>query len=598
MTLTRETDLSSPAADTPRLGLSVEAALYLGLFGLALWLRLDGLGAAPLNDPEARAALDVWRFVRGAPEAGLPASPLYFFFTAVAFLVLPASDALARLAPALAGAGLTWLPWFFRRELGRGPALLTGGLLAVSSTLLAAARSADGATLVLLTFGVALGCLRRYQAGGSARWLIGAAAALGAALAGGRDGLIGLLLLGLVAGVAARSRRAADEAGPALRTAVAAERWAVLTALALSLILVATFGLTYRSGLAAVGAGWLNALTGFGLAAAGRSPFVVPVFLTAYEPLILVFGLAGAVRAFRTGQAAGRVLAGAALLGLIFTLLYSGRELRDAAWVVIPLTALAAQALLASVDAPREEWLQAGALAGLLLALLVFAGLNLARYFDQVTLNAAAWPPTFSTAPSFWLALMTLVVAGLITFLFGVTWSPRAAQLGLRLAGAAALLAVTVSAGWGLTQWRAAEPAEVWWPRPTALDVRRLVATLQAVSNFSVGQETEIAVTVAASPDGALAWALREFPQAAFTPSLDASIDSPVVIAPAGEQNPALGSAYVGQGFTVYRQWRPENLFTHEQVLWFFTRQAPDEAELYILWVRQDIQQPRTVIQP
>ncbi|MBL8057646.1 MAG: hypothetical protein JNK29_13165, partial [Anaerolineales bacterium] len=115
--------------------------------------------------------------------------------------------------------------------------------------------------------------------------------------------------------------------------------------------------------------------------------------------------------------------------------------------------------------------------------------------------------------------------------------------------------------------------------------------TLASVSNFDIGQDREIAVTVQADPDGALAWALRDFPKAQFVAELDAFITSPVVIAPENQQNPALGSAYVGQVFPAARLWRPENLFWNEQLAWLVARRGPVETERVILWVRQDVQQ-------
>jgi hypothetical protein len=586
--------------------LTVESAAYLAVFGLALALRLYGLGAHPLTDPEAREALTVLRFLRGASEAGLPAeaalpaSPAYFFFTYLGFLVLQPSDAVARLAPALAGAGLVLLPWFFRPALGRGAALATSGLLAVSGGLVAASRSADGTMITLAAFGLALGLFQVHLAGGSVWLLIGAAVALGVAAAGGGTFLTGVLLVGLLVAVAARTQVVEQLAWRAALAALRAERVTLLVAFGLAALLVATTGLQYRFGLGALGNSWLNWLTGFAITAQGRSLLVIPVFLLAYEPFLLVFGLIGAVRAFRRGEAAGQALAGLALIGLMFALFYSGRTLFDVVWLSLPLAALAAQALAAILPAnlAREEWPQTAALTGLLTMLLAFAGLNLTRFVDQFGAGPAAVPLDLANAPGLWLAGLTLVVGGLVTYLFGVTWSPRSAVAGLTLSVAGALLAGGLSAAWGLTQLRAAEPVELWWTRPAAMDLRRLVQTLTTVSNFDVGQEREIVVTVQADPDSALAWALRDFPKAEFVDDLGAFITSPVVIAPVTQQNPALGSAYVGQAFAVARFWRPENLFWNEQLTWLAARRGLAETESVVLWVRQDIQQLQSVQQP
>lgn len=597
MTAIPDSDSLAQPSAAPLAGLTTEAALYLGFFVLALWLRLSDLGAAPLNDPEARAALSVFQFLRGA--AGPVANPVYFFFTAFSFLILPAGDAAARLAPALAGAGLTLLPWFFRRLVGRARALAAGGVLAVSSTVWAAAHSADGALLTLALFGLALGLLNRHRETGGAAALWAGVVLLGMAAAGGAPFITLLLLIGVITGLVARSSLWEAVDWEPARARLAQDGLGLLIAFGLSLGLTATFGLTHRAGLAALGeslAGWFTSFA----ATTGRSVFLIPVWLGVYEPLILVFGGIGAVRAFLREDHAGQILAALAGLGLLFGLLNSGRSACDALWVVWPLAVLAGGLLadsLQAVFALPERW-PTLTLLGLLLALSVFAGLNLTRFIDQAAVNATRWPPEFSQAPNLWLALLTVVVAGLVTFLFSATWSQRAGLTGLTLSAGLFLLAATLSAGWGVTQLRAAEPTELWWPRPAARDVRRLVQTLTAVSNFSTGQDHSIEVVAQAPADGALAWALRDFSKARFVDQLDATIAAPVVIAPVSLENPTLGSAYVGQAFTLTRLWRPDNLFANEQVIWLAARRAPTENENIVLWVRQDVQQPKSPTKP
>src|SRR5262249_4749357 len=144
--------------DTQRPTLNLEAFLYIVIAAAALWLRLAQLGAHPLNDVEAREALAVLRQLRGAADASLePRSPTYFFFTYFGFLLFGASEATARLWPALAGVGLALAPALYRDQLGRGVALGASVLLALSSTLLAASRSADGTMLAVLALALAVG---------------------------------------------------------------------------------------------------------------------------------------------------------------------------------------------------------------------------------------------------------------------------------------------------------------------------------------------------------------------------------------------------------------------------------------------------------
>src|SRR5260221_4353459 len=134
-----------------RPAITLEWFLYGLIVAAALLLRLAQLGAHPLNDVEAREALSVLHQVRGLADANLePHSPAYFFITFFSFLLFDASSATARLAPALAGTAPGFAPPFFRDQLTRGGALAASGLLAISSSLVAASRSVDGTLLAVL----------------------------------------------------------------------------------------------------------------------------------------------------------------------------------------------------------------------------------------------------------------------------------------------------------------------------------------------------------------------------------------------------------------------------------------------------------------
>jgi len=592
------TDLSvgrpAPAVQWRSL-ITIEVALYLACFALAAGLRCLNLGLHPLNDAEAREALSVLRFLRGQP-ADLPASPAYFFFTYFEFLLLGADTFGARFIPALAGSLLALTPWFFRDLLGRSAALATSALLAISSGLIAASRTSDGTLLTLLALLIGLALLRRE--GRSA--LFGAAVALGFAISGGAAFFTGALLLALTTVLFARAY--AGEALQRLVARVRAEAWPVLGALALTILVVSTVGVIYRAGLGALGNSAVSWLQGFGLNAEGRSVFVIPVFLIAYEPLLLIFGLLGAVRAFLRHNTAGQIVAAFALLAFMFVVAYSGREIVDVVWLIVPLAALAGTTFAELLEAnfTRDEWPLTGALVAVLVIILGFASIKMLQFGEAVRLNPALLQSVpggglIANAAGLILAVLALAVAVLVVYLFAAGWSARAARLGATLTAAAVLGLVTLGAGWGLAQVRPTEPVELWWPRPASDGVNRLVTTLRHVSDMAVGNEHEIDVTVQAGPDGALAWALRDFRKATFVSDSSAFITSRAVITPLEQNNPELGQAYAGQAFDLYHYWFPENLFFSEQLDWLAFRRAPAaspvQSERIILWVRQDVQQ-------
>jgi hypothetical protein len=584
--------------------LTVEHTLYLVLLALALALRMYNLDAHPLNDAEAREALAVFRFVNARPGAALPHSPAYFFFTYFGFLLFDASNAAARLAPALFGAALVFLPMFFRDHLGRAGALLAGVGLAFSSGLLAASRSADGSVIALFALGLSVGALRRYLVTSATGWLVAGAVALGVGLASGAAFLTGLLILSVTALIMLWLNPEEREAWREAWAGVRAQSLIFFAALGAALFGAATVGLIYLSGLGALAGSASAWLAGFAPSAAGRAPTTLLLFLPVYEPLPLVFGIVGAVLAFRRGNRLGQWLFWFFLAAQAFAVLYGGRTLFDVIWIAAPLAALAGWAVADVVRSEwaREEWPMAAVQVGVIAGLLALAALNLAQFAERARANPNVLQERFTfsgltlDAPASAHVYVALIAIGLtlvVSYLLGMGWSPRAAWVGLTVSASAALFVMTVSAGWGLTQLRPDSPVELWQARPVAGDLNRLMTTLGDVSNYSVGNTHDIQVTVQAPPDGALGWALRDFSHAEFVDSLDPLINSPAVIAPAEQVNPTLGSAYVGAGFVLRSTWNASNLSWPQQLVWLAYRRTPGppQTENVILWVRQDVAQ-------
>jgi hypothetical protein len=596
--------------DTQRPTVTLEAFVYGLIVLAALGVRLAQLGAHPLNDLEAREALTVLHHLRGVADANLePHSPAYLFFTFFSFLLFGASEATARLGPALAGAGLVLVPALFRDQLGRGGALVASGLLAISSSVLAASRSADGTLFAVLGLALAAGgllqalAMRRAGRAGAASWLYVASAALGLGLAAGGTFWFGAVAVALTVLTLRWTQPESREWLADVWAWLRSERRTFPLTVVLSALLIATVGFTYLRGLGALVDGWTAWLGGFSPAALGRLPSLLLIFLLAYEPLVVVFGLIGAVRSFLSRQPLGQALTWFSVIAMAELVLYSGRSLLDVVWVTLPLSLLAGYALhgLFVNLWSRRELALAGAQAGISVVLAVFALLNVAAFAELVKNNGlgqSAYPvnilgQSVSLAPEVQLGVAGLALAliAVVAYLVSLGWSRRAAGLGLLWAVTGFLLAINVSASWGLTQLRPGSPAELWWEQPASDDVNRFMQTLTSVSNFAVGNPHDVQVTVQAPSTGLLAWAMRDFPHAAFVDRLDPVITSPVVITPSDQKNPTLGSSYVGQRFSLRATWTPD-LSLPEWIGWAAYRRAPAEkVDPAILWVRQDIQQ-------
>lgn len=101
-------------------------------------MRLWNLGARTMSHDEALHAYYAWRLYAGQGYMHSPVThgPLLFHLTALVYALFGASDASARLAPALFGVALVGLPYLLRRWLGRLGALLSGFMLLVSPVTL------------------------------------------------------------------------------------------------------------------------------------------------------------------------------------------------------------------------------------------------------------------------------------------------------------------------------------------------------------------------------------------------------------------------------------------------------------------------------
>jgi uncharacterized protein (TIGR03663 family) len=588
--------------NSSRFPITVESVLYLGLAGLALALRLYALGSQPLTDAEAHDALAAYRFLQGSRESAavpqpepLPSSPLLFSLASLAFLVFGASDATARLAPALAGGLLVLTPAFFRRELGPLAALGTAALLTISPVLIGTARMADAAMPVALAALTGLGALNEYRHTGKTAWLYAAAAAGGAALAAGPWALTLALIL---AGTAVLWRLL-DAAGAAgwlqrLRSAGTPD-WAAggLAAMGVGAFVVsASAMLLYRPGLAAAAQAIPAWLAGWRPNPAGWVWLHAPAVLAVYDPFTTFLGIAGMVSLARPrGQAprVGWLLAAWALAGLAVNLAYSGASAADVAWIVLPLAGLGGLWLVELISGNWDE-IDAAAVAiqaALVLLLVGYSGLNVAA-FGQAERSLSGQAPA-----NLILALVSLALVVLVSVLFGVGWSAATAVRGFSLGVGLALFFAGLSATGRLVAWgEAPEVAGELWhagaPAPLA-GLRLMTSTLEDVSGQAVGAPHDLSVVVNGAPEGALAWALREFRQTTYVDSLAASIAAPIVIAPADQATPELGSAYAGQSFAV-RGWLDVNARGPLDWLnWLAFRRQPTTTDSVVLWVRSDL---------
>ena len=121
-----------------------ELALYIVLVAIGAILRLWDLGSRMLHHDESLHAVYSYLFYigRGYEHDPMLHGPFQFHWYAFWQFLLGATDATVRVGNSVLGIALISLPYFFRRYMGRNPALVAAALIAFSPTLLYFSRFA------------------------------------------------------------------------------------------------------------------------------------------------------------------------------------------------------------------------------------------------------------------------------------------------------------------------------------------------------------------------------------------------------------------------------------------------------------------------
>lgn len=577
-----------------------EGWLYWLAFLIALGFRLIQLGASPLTDSEASLALQALQIAQGkAPLLG--SQPGYILLSSVLFAVINGTNFMARFIPAIAGSALVFAPYFFREKIKPRPALILAFLFAFDPGLVALSRQASGTILAVTFLLFAWGMWRNRRA-------IPAGIFAGLALLSGPSLWGGLLTFGLTwlffQGMAAKpapaetkdpAPREESHPGPPIvnnHLHTSAYRPALLSLL-MTLLFGGSLFFLSPNGLSA----WLSALPDYLKGWTSPSPMSsgrVLLAFFAYEPLGIFLAAVSLVRGYRTKSR--RILRLSLWLGVALLLAVFYRQASELVWVILPLLTLAALELSRAVNIFPEERLEVGVVVLALMILLVYMWFDLSKIaLDPVSSLASTTLPLFggsiqlAGAPYVVLLGAFLIIILCVSFVaFG--WSVRTAWLGSTWALVIFLGVYGLGTAWGASGLRVKNGFELWSSDFPPVQSALLSASLNEVSEFSLGNDSAQPVTVIGIDSPALEWTLRNR-QVEKVSGLDSQVAPPIVITPViGDLG--LPSAYRGQDF-LWRQ-RPiwEQIQNPDWIRWLVFRQFRPETlenETIILWVRDDL---------
>lgn len=551
-----------------RSALSIEHLLYAGVFLLGIVTRFLLLGEQPLAPFEAAQAWPAWLAATATNVAGSPApqSALLYGLQSWTFFVFGANDALARLFPALLGALLVLLPWFWRSWIGRPAALVAALLFAVDPWLVAFGRASDGAGLALFFGLLALTALWQRQTAASATralvWerifaVAGALLLVSGAQAWSFVPVLAFFFLLLIW---------PQDAGAARRT----WRCSSLIWFVVALVLGATGLLARPEAVTALGrslSGWISQLTG-----PGTTAMIWPwLRLVLDQPLLAIFGPAGilALALWPRTDSNDRRLALFLLLWVLWGALLLALPARtpfELPMLGLPLaigTALAIGRLFGLQTEP------AGAVElGLLIAVAAILVISSVIWFAGLVESTSYDVKFLITA----LVLVLFVVGMWIAFGFWAGW-----RLALKYGGlffACVLFLTTVRSSWQLNQEHALTRPSGFYPVTTLAEIRLLVDDIERLSSMRRGDPTEAEVQVVTAgrlPDPVLGWNLRELRNLRWTMAPETAITSDpgaetistarpfVVTAPGAAGDPAL-AGYLGSEYGVSTSWDPAEL--------------------------------------
>jgi len=551
-----------------------ETALYLLALLIGALVRLIGLGALPLSDLEARWALQALDISTGLRPV-LGSQIAYVVPTAAVFYALGgATNALARLIPALAGSAMILLPALFRERLKPRTAVILAFAIALEPGLASISRQAGSPILAVVLVLAAWGFWQKRQT----RW---AGVCAGLALLAGPalwPGLLGLALTWALLRPFEVGQRKEVKTRKLASPTDARRDWVTAGAYLLgTVVLLGTLFMTVPGGLSA----WLGSLPEYVAGWTRPSDITIGVMLgslIAYQPLALLFAVVAVIRGWLQGSLRIRALSMWMVVALLLALFYPSRQVPDLAWMLIPLWALASLEVVRRLNiepADRREVLGAVALTCILLTFM---------WLDYLALRRPGIPPE-QTLLRTWLLIGSFLLLVVSLLLVGAGWSIGAARHGAVWGMAVFLGVYSFGALMAAAGHRnLADSAEMWRPGAQLPMAGLLLQTVQEQSAWSDLDPNAQPVTIAGIDSPALRWLLRDRPVEQRS-TVGAASSPPMVITP-DQQDPALVAAYRGQSFA-WRSTPVWQLFDFFQ--WLPFHETAHQTETIILWARGDL---------
>lgn len=553
--------------------------LLMGMaFLIALLVRLIHLDQSPLSDAEATVALQALELARGG-HPSLSPQPLYILLTSALFFIFQATTFLARLLPALAGAGIVFLAGFLREKIGNLPAILLAFLLAMDPGLIAASRSAGSDLLAvgMVSFTAAFWLKKKMAPAG----IFAGMAALCGEMAW--YGLVVLALSILLSRYLLHQTSEGTLPGVAVdepnEEHLASQKSTWISA-GLTLLSIGTLFLFVPAGLSAFAASVPEYLAGW-VKPSGVWPATLLVTLGVYDFLILLFGLWEIWLSWFRKDSTGKIFSIWFGVSLLVAILYPGRQVNHLLWAILPLAVLASRAIARILALPEQKRASSWVYSVFVLIMLVFIYLNV---IGLVTPGAT--PENVQTRMI--ILISTILVLVVATVLVAAGWSVEPAVYGLVYGLLAALTLGMISTSMGFVTYHDPSRSELWGGQQVLVDEPLVEKTIKELSDWKIGNPIELNVTVVGLDTPSIRWMLRNQANVRYVDFLTGGSTPPLIISPA-EFQPQSSTAYRGQDFTWAQETNWGDLSQENWLAWFIWRKAPTQPQPLVLWARMDL---------
>lgn len=619
---------------------SVEGTAYIALIVFVLLLRLAELDTVPLSDSEIPGALSAWHVIYpDAPGESQPSnSPITYWTQMIAFSLFGDTEFASRIFTVIGSLVLVAMPYFFRDYLGRSQSFLWSLLLALSPIGFVAARLSDPVIWSAVFALAGLLMLWRHHTHEKRASILWAAAFFAGLLFLSEPGgiILGVILLlaGIIALWLTTVNAPLDLDIPGDEVLVSAAEWLrgfpwqLIFGVGFLVVMVVSTGFMFMpSGLGMIGELLGDALAGIMQPQQPETPVgVVLLAVLTYEPLLLIFATAGILILFNNHSIGfvERFVIGWLIVAAVAAVFYRGAGVGHGLWLILPLTFLASYALNELVKnypvlvywvddgdtQPNRYWWVKWMLgASTLLVLLTMAvhiqevarvAFTLPSGLTSTELMTTLQDPGYVTILSSGLwVVFTILITIIGFFLAASLWGNANTWQGLGFGLLMFMVIANLTSGWNTAVEGVSHPGELWHLRATDSEARLLRETLLEIADRDTKGFPLIEVTVLQLPeheliteDGLIAWLLRDFPNARFVTTLEEAKRDQIVIIPADADLPDLAGSYVGQTFSIYRNWEREGLGPGGVMGWYTQRLIREETiiqDVVILWLRLDV---------